>query len=197
MSVTETDARLGAEIDPHGYYTAYEFQIDTNGSYDYPQRVCPLEVPGYEQCQIFETGDPLPAGLVEPRPGSIPAAAGDQLVSIDLASVGATLDPSTTYHYRVIASNGSEATGDDQTFTTPGPESSTGGGQGTTATTIDQAAPTQTGTQPESKAATMALKLAKALAICAKKPKRLRASCVRRTRRKYATLAKKKHTPGK
>jgi hypothetical protein len=66
-------------------------------------------------------GEPLPAGLVEPKPEYIPAGSGDQSVSLDLASIGATLQPGTTYHYKVIASNYSGPTveGPDQTFTTP------------------------------------------------------------------------------
>jgi hypothetical protein len=42
-------------------------------------------------------------------------------VSLDLASIGATLQSDTTYHYRVIAantSNGQTMEGSDQTFTT-------------------------------------------------------------------------------
>ena len=65
-------------------------------------------------------GEPLPAGLVEPKPQYIPAGSGEESVSLDLASIGATLQPDTTYHYRVTASNGGQgAQGPDQTFTTP------------------------------------------------------------------------------
>jgi hypothetical protein len=118
-NVTMTDATLDAAIDPNGLYTAYEFQIDTSASYDYTKFACPLPLPGYAQCMAIIDGPPLPAGLVEPEPAYISAASGSQLVSLDLAGIGATLQPDTTYHYRVIASNGGQmAQGPDQTFTT-------------------------------------------------------------------------------
>ena len=65
-------------------------------------------------------GEPLPAGLVEPKPQYIPACTGEQSVGLDLASIGATLQPGTTYHYRVAVSNGAQgAQAPDRTFTTP------------------------------------------------------------------------------
>ncbi len=122
-NVTETDATLNAKIDPNGLYTAYEFQIDTNARYDYTQHGCPLSIPGRASCQLIVVGKPLPPGLVEPKPESIPAGVfGDQTVGVEMASIGATLRPETTYHYRVMASNGEEGGGGgvslDQTFTT-------------------------------------------------------------------------------
>jgi hypothetical protein len=118
-SVTSTDAILGAKIDTNGRYTAYEFQIDTNASYDYTKANCPFSLPGRAQCESVTVGEPLPAGLVEPSPESIAAGSGSKSVSLDLASIGATLEPATTYHYRVIASNDGEVVnGPDQTFTT-------------------------------------------------------------------------------
>ncbi len=119
-NITQTDATLEAQIDPNGAYTGYEFQIDTNSSYNVPRAACPFDLPGYAECDVLATGEPLPPGLVEPSPAYIPASSGGQSVSLDLASIGATLQPGTTYHYRVIASNGgSVVTGPDQTFTTP------------------------------------------------------------------------------
>jgi hypothetical protein len=118
--VTPTGATLEAQIDPNGLYTAYEFQIDTSASYNYTKPDCPLPLPGFMQCESITDGPPLPPGLVEPKPEYIPAGFGDQSVSVDLASIGATLDPATTYHYRIIASNGGQIVeGPDQTFTTP------------------------------------------------------------------------------
>ncbi len=118
--VSEHDATLEAQINTYGLYTAYEFQIDTNGSYNYTKPNCPLGV-----CDSITVGEPLPAGLVEPKPEYIPAGSGDQSVSLDLASIGTTLQPGTTYHYKVIASNynGPTVEGPDQTFTTPTPPS--------------------------------------------------------------------------
>jgi hypothetical protein len=119
--VTATDATLGATIDTQNLYTAYEFQIDTNSTYDYTRPACALELPGFGVCQVIIVGEPLPFGLVEPPPGSIPSGSGTQAVSVGLASIGVTLQPGTTYHYRVIAantSNGQVVTGPDKTFTT-------------------------------------------------------------------------------
>ena len=118
--VSEHDATLEAQIETGGLYTGYQFEIDTNSSYNFTRFVCPFSFPGSAQCESIVDGEPLPAGLVEPNPQYIPAGSGDRSVSLDLASIGATLQPSTTYHYRVTASNGGQgAQGPDQTFTTP------------------------------------------------------------------------------
>jgi hypothetical protein len=88
--------------------------------------VCPLELPGYAECESFIIGEPLPPGLLEPSPASIPAGSSTQTVSVELASIGATLEPDTTYHFRVIATNTSDGGivyGADERFTTPGTES--------------------------------------------------------------------------
>ena len=90
----------GTQIDTESLYTAYELEIDTNASYNYTQADCPLPVPGYAQCDSITDGEPLPAGLVEPSPEEIPAGSGIESVSLDLASIGTTLQPATTYHYR-------------------------------------------------------------------------------------------------
>jgi hypothetical protein len=133
--ITEHDATLEAQISTQGGYTGYWFQIDTNGSYDFTQADCPFELPGYAECDSITDGEPLPAGLVEPQPAYIPAGSGDRSVSLDLASIGATLQPGTTYHYRVLASSGGApmVTGPDQTFGTPSQSLSqpTGGSTGT------------------------------------------------------------------
>jgi hypothetical protein len=118
--VSEHDATLEAQIETGGLYTGYQFEIDTNSSYNFTRFVCPFSFPGSAQCESIVDGEPLPAGLVEPYPQYIPAGSGDRSVSLDLASIGATLAPGTTYHYRVTASNGGQgAQGPDQTFTTP------------------------------------------------------------------------------
>ena len=119
-NLTPNDATLGAGIDTNGLYTGYEYQIDTNASYDFTQFDCPFEFPGSAKCESITDGGPLPVGLVEPSPEYIPAGSGTQSVSLDLASIGATLQPGTTYHYRVIASTGGQIVDSpDQTFTTP------------------------------------------------------------------------------
>lgn len=125
--VRENDATVEAEINPNGAYTAYEFQIAASSDYNYPHMVCPLSLPGFVQCDAISGDESLPPGLIrEPGQASIPADAGPQSVSLDLADIGATLQPDTTYHYRVIAANitdGATIVGTDQTFTT----SSSGG----------------------------------------------------------------------
>ena len=120
--VTEHDVTLEAQINTQGSYTGYWFQIDTNSSYDFTQADCPFEFPDDAECDSIAVGEPLPAGLVEPHPEYIQAGLGEQSVRLDLASIGATLQPSTTYHYRVLASSGGNPTVvyPDQTFETLG-----------------------------------------------------------------------------
>ncbi len=119
--VTEHDVTLEAQINTQGSYTGYWFQIDTNSSYDFTQADCPFEFPDDAECDSIAVGEPLPAGLVEPHPEYIQAGLGEQSVRLDLASIGATLQPSTTYHYRVLASSGGNPTVvyPDQTFENP------------------------------------------------------------------------------
>jgi hypothetical protein len=120
--ITEHDATLEAQIDTEGSYTGYWFQIDTNSSYDFTQADCPFDFPDYAECESITDGEPLPAGLVEPHPEYIQSGSGGQLVKLDLASIGATLEPATTYHYRVLASSGGYpiVVAPDQTFETRG-----------------------------------------------------------------------------
>jgi hypothetical protein len=120
-AVTEHDATLQAQIETGGLYTGYQFEISTSSSYDFTRFVCPYSFPGSAQCMSIVDGKPLPAGLVEPKPQYILAGSGEESVSLDLASIGATLQPGTTYHYEVTAANEGSRTvrGPDQTFTTP------------------------------------------------------------------------------
>lgn len=212
--VTEHDATLEAQINTYGLYTAYEFQIDTNGSYNYTKPNCPLGI-----CDSISVGEPLPAGLVEPKPEYIPAESGDRSVSLDLATIGTTLQPGTTYHYKVIASNYSGPTveGPDQTFTTPedtvqplSTNTTTSSSSGT-----DQPAGPSNGRQPAGSASSSssstpgvqspdilgakttklepfenAQKLSKALKLCDKKPKSKRPSCKRQAEQKYSATGK-------
>ncbi len=120
--VTEHDATLEARINPGGSYTAYEFQIAASSNYNYRHMACPLSLPGFAQCDAISGEEPLPPGLAgEPVQASISADSAEESVSLDLASIGANLQPATTYHYRVIAANTSDGVtveGADQTFTT-------------------------------------------------------------------------------
>lgn len=211
-NITEHDATLEAQIETSGLYTAYEFQIDTNGSYNYTKPNCPLGL-----CDSITVGEPLPAGLVEPSPEDIPAGSGSQFVSLDLASIGATLQPRTTYHYRVIASNGTTPTveGPDQTFTTSsssarplgvtGPSATSGSDQSGTASTpagsggsSSSSTPSVQGLGPvggkttKLKSLTKTQQLANALKACEKKPKSKRAACEKQAHRKYGTVTKSK-----
>ena len=118
-AISEQDATLEAQINPNGAYTAYEFQIFTDPRFNYTQMACPLVLPGSAQCMAIIAGEPLPPGLHEPPQGNLSAGSGDQSVSLDLASAGSTLQPETTYYYRVIASNGGQVVeGETKSFTT-------------------------------------------------------------------------------
>jgi hypothetical protein len=118
--ITEHDATLEAEINTQGSYMGYWFQVDTNGSYDFTQADCPFEFPGDAECDSITDGEPLPAGLVEPHPEYIQAGSDDQSVRLDLAGIGVTLQPATTYHFRVLATSGGSpiVAYPDQTFET-------------------------------------------------------------------------------
>jgi hypothetical protein len=119
--VTQDDASLNAEINPSGLPTAYELQIDTTGRFRFYERGggCPLS--GVQMiCTAAEApGDPLPPGLVQPPEFMLPAVDEGRHVSVEMASIGATLQPGTTYRFRAIASNGwTVVEGATQTFTT-------------------------------------------------------------------------------
>jgi hypothetical protein len=213
-NISSTDATLNAEISTYDLYTAYEFQIDTNASYNYTKSNCPLGA-----CQSITVGEPLPAGLVEPSPQAIPARSGNQSVSLDLASIAATLQPGTTYHYKVIASNfgGPTVQGPDQTFTTEplglaplgvaAPSSTNGVNLSGTASTppasgessstpgVTSLGPIRLATTTTGgrglNSLTKAQKLAKALRACDKTPKQQRARCKKQVEKKYGFARKK------
>lgn len=213
--VTEHDVTLEAQINTQGSYTGYWFQIDTNSSYDFTQADCPFEFPDDAECDSIAVGEPLPAGLVEPHPEYIQAGLGEQSVRLDLASIGATLQPSTTYHYRVLASSGGNPTVvyPDQTFETLGkswtppvpieplpvnlqiekefeehpPWDHAPAGSPAEAPTAVVA---KDGVSPKPKSQTTAQKLAEALKACKREPKRQRASCRKQAEKKYAAGGK-------
>ena len=200
-NITEHDATLEAQIDPNGGYTGYEFQIDTNDSYNFTRPGCPFEWPGNSRCELIGTVEPLLAGLVEPQAAYIAAGAGTQSVGLDLASVGVTLQAATTYHYRVRVTNDGHGiiAGPDQTFTTPAAQSASGGGtQGADSGDITQAV-SATASGPvtalqentlKPKVLTSTQRLVKALKACAKKPRNQHAKCERQARNEYATTAR-------
>jgi len=123
-NVSVNNATLNADINPNGLLTKYKLQIDTTGNFKFFQtESCPLHPPGIGCAQVIVPGDPLPPGLVQPPEFTLPAGTESQHVSVNLASIGATLQPNTTYHFRAIAANANGFTfGPDQTFTTPAEE---------------------------------------------------------------------------
>jgi hypothetical protein len=208
-NVTEHDATLEAQINPNGAYTGYEFQIytDANGEYDSTPN-CPFQIPGYGQCEEYVL-TPRPPGLYESQPEYIPEGSGEQSVSLNLASIGVTLQPGSSYHYRVITADTAQLVdGPDQAFTTPsqpasspeqGSAPASSGGTGPLASELPGAFPATATTtnpsgidKPKAKTSTNAQKLAKALKLCEKKPKKQRASCKKQAEKKYATTKKKK-----
>jgi hypothetical protein len=191
-NVTEHDATLEAQFNTGGLYTGYEFQIDTNSSYNFPNKGCPFAIPGQPECQLISVGEPLPPGLLEPKPQYIQAGSGEQSVSLDLASIGVVLQPGTTYYYRVVVSHGHGSEDPSQTFTTPGsqpgadPPPSAGQDPSTVATTTPISKD-----PPKPRALTKAQELAKALKACERRLKNRRTACRKRADRRYASSAKK------
>jgi hypothetical protein len=100
--LTDTSARLRGEVDPEGQgpVTACEFQF-VRGDPEEPSR---LPITGYRQ---FVTNVPCSS-----LPGS---GSGDVAVSADIGG----LEPNTTYHFRVYATNADgTSVGSDASFTT-------------------------------------------------------------------------------
>jgi hypothetical protein len=94
--VNATEARLEAEINPGNSETAYHFEYDTSE---------------------YKPGE-APHGTSVPVPDAHIRAA---LSGLSASAVATGLAPSTTYHWRVVASNALPGVvdGTDQTFTTP------------------------------------------------------------------------------
>jgi uncharacterized repeat protein (TIGR02543 family) len=120
--ITSSDAILEAQISPHEHGADYQFQLVTNPEEYASEILCP-EPPEPGPLCIGPVGEgALPVEFVfeEATP-----------VSLDLSSVGVTLQPGTMYHYRVLAARAirTEDTieweppiiaGADRTFTTQG-----------------------------------------------------------------------------
>lgn len=96
FAVTDTDAILGTELNPHGLPTTYHFEYDTVG---------------------YVEGE-APHGTSLPVPdGSAGSGTGDVTRTAPLSG----LEPSTTYHFRVVAENSlGKIEGPDRVFTTQG-----------------------------------------------------------------------------
>lgn len=122
--VESTDATLEAKINPAGRYTGYDFVIYTtpsaDGDYSFTQN-CVFDIPGYDGCAEYVSIPP--PGVRESGARYIPAGSGEQTVSLDLASIGVRLEPGSTYHFKVIATNTDNyqglVKGPEETFTTP------------------------------------------------------------------------------
>lgn len=133
--VASTDATIEAKINPEdlpeGAY--YQFQIVKSTSEYLPELTCPepevLPPSRPDDCDSPDSQRPTPGALPI---GYIAKGPEGQSVSLDLASAGVTLQPSTTYHYRVLAAKRAQSEdgvdwqapfveGPDRTFTTPAP----------------------------------------------------------------------------
>jgi hypothetical protein len=104
------------------------------------------------------------------------------------------LQPGTTYHYRLVASNEDGTTyGADQVFSTQGYPASVVQEAPVLTANLGYINP-ETGPPPKStpKALTGAQKLANALKACAKKPKKQRASCEAQAHKRYGPANKRK-----
>jgi hypothetical protein len=129
-NVTLNDARLYAGIRTEGLESGayYQFQVVADPSEYPPEIACPVS----EHSGLGGGGC-----TAAPTPGALPIESAPELtamyaagVSVNLASAGMTLQPGTTYHYRVIAAT-ARASEDqlewehppvysaDETFTTP------------------------------------------------------------------------------
>jgi Divergent InlB B-repeat domain len=119
--ITSTNATLKARINPNGFRAHYQFQIVTDPDEYASEILCPEPPRGLSLCIGEYAEGPLSIGFIFKEVTT---------VSRDLSSEGVTLQPGTTYHYRVLAARAipSEDTiewitpifyGADQTFTTP------------------------------------------------------------------------------
>jgi hypothetical protein len=211
--ITEHDAILEAKINSQGQDVYYQFQIVKNSSEFLPELACPAERSA-ELC----LGSPATTGALPI--GFLLAGQADSSVGLDLERErGITLQPETTYHYRVIALRspmsedtitwkGPPAYGADQTFTTQGPQSTgqailtgseTGSGTGNVVCP-NNAASTGCGVKDlpkhsSPKPLTRAQKLAKALKQCKSYHKKSkRTNCEKAARKNYGPRkAKSKH----
>jgi hypothetical protein len=157
--VTQTSAFLAAVVNPNGLPTSYALEVGTEVEENGMRRIA--YTPTYGSVQ---EGEPLFFSLTG-------------------------LQPATTYHYRIVATNeDGTKEGPDQTFTTPG-----------FAPVILAPAslplvPTPTEEKPVvHKVETRAEKYTKAVSICEKdKSKKKRAACLKTARQKYGPVTKKK-----
>ncbi|HEY5045171.1 MAG TPA: hypothetical protein VII53_04875 [Solirubrobacteraceae bacterium] len=155
----------------------------------------------------IEYGTSMAYGLSVPAPeGDAGSSTEGQYVTVSVTG----LQPNTTYHYRLVATNsGGETHGKDLMFTTNAagePSSTLPSGFSLTGTAPSGAAapayadltgftptpppPAKPITTP--KALTKAQKLANALKACERRPKKQRAGCIKQAKKKYAPAVRKK-----
>jgi hypothetical protein len=127
--------------------------------------------------------------------GTVLPELGVQTVALSLRG----LDPSTTYHYRLVVSNpAGTSVGEDATFTTPGildplVNPTTTPLIATPAIAFPAGSQENTGaTKTTTKKLTSTQKLAKALRGCAKQPKRKRTTCEKQAHSRYGAAKKKR-----
>jgi|GEM_PF-2687738 len=150
--VSSSDATLEAVVDPGNQEAGayYQFQIVAEPSEYWPEVTCPEQDPEAPEVQClgpYGTVDgPPPEAEIQRRPGDLPTvrlAGGSEGVQVmlRLSAIGRTLQPGTTYHYRVLAVEAASSVdsivweppptyGADQTFTTSLPLASGGGEMG-------------------------------------------------------------------
>lgn len=101
-AITATDATLEAEIDPGGSAAGayYQFQISEFPTEFPDELACPPESKSgpFLPCEGPESETALPIGHIEHQEGAAS-------VSLDLADAGMTLEPGTTYYFRVVAAS--------------------------------------------------------------------------------------------
>ncbi|MGO9249394.1 MAG: hypothetical protein ACLP7W_12550 [Solirubrobacteraceae bacterium] len=174
--VTSTDATIEAQINPNGNQTTYEVFLESPSCLSY----------GIGYCE--SSGGELIAE------GTIPASSADQSVSVDIASTGHQLSANTMYGYRVVAtSSAGTKHGSEKTFTTPAQMTSPPGLAAETESpqlVTPLVAPSTVVGRTTTKPLTNAQKLTRALKLCAKKPKKQRASCRKQAHKRYGTTGK-------
>ena len=100
VSITATDATLGAQINPNGLQTSYQVRLESG---------CVVD---HLACDAIS---------VQTLPGEeIPASSEVKSVSVDLDQAGARLHPGTKYAYSIEAANSAgKTTGPGGTFSMP------------------------------------------------------------------------------
>jgi hypothetical protein len=199
VGITEHGATLGAKINPNGLETTYEFWLD--------YAVC--QKPEGVNCDLWSSES---VGH-----GTISAGNEDQTVGVDLTSlkpgysytyrVLATSSAGTTrgqpHAFKTLQEGTAPKTAETAETSLPSTsvanQPSPAGGEGLLAVSQPLLSPTLATVDissshvrmiTRSRSTTNALRLAKALRACKKRPKRQRTACRKQAHRKYATTAK-------